>query len=122
MFICVHLRLTAFSKVIPSDSTPCKTARLLCSSISVDPIRSTPSSRSCSTCLPTRTSSSCRSGPPLTDAVVAELKQRGHTNVIFLPLYPQYSHTTTGSSVNEFKRACVRQKYHPRTQLVREWD
>lgn len=58
---------------------------------------------------------------PLTDAVVAELKQRGYAEVIFLPLYPQYSNTTTGSSVNEFKRACARQNYHPHTRLVREW-
>ncbi len=58
---------------------------------------------------------------PLTDAVVTEFKQRGYPQVIFLPLYPQFSRTTTGSSVNEFKRACARQNYHPRTRLVREW-
>lgn len=58
---------------------------------------------------------------PLTDAVVAELKQRAYAQVIFLPLYPQYSHTTTGSSVHEFERACARQHYHPQTRLVREW-
>lgn len=58
---------------------------------------------------------------PLTESVVAELKQQGYAQVIFMPLYPQYSRTTTGSSVNEFNRACARQNYHPHTRLVREW-
>ena len=58
---------------------------------------------------------------PLTAAVVAELKKGDYADVIFLPLYPQYSHTTTGSSVHEFERECARQNYHPRTRLVRQW-
>ena len=58
---------------------------------------------------------------PLTAAVVAELKKGDYAEVIFLPLYPQYSHTTTGSSVHEFERECARQNYHPHTRLVRQW-
>lgn len=58
---------------------------------------------------------------PLTAAVVAELKKGDYADVIFLPLYPQYSHTTTGSSMHEFERECARQNYHPRTRLVRQW-
>jgi ferrochelatase len=58
---------------------------------------------------------------PLTDAVVAELKAGLYGHVILLPLYPQYSLTTTGSSYNEFLRECARQDYHPQVQLVRHW-
>ena len=58
---------------------------------------------------------------PLSNAVVAALKQKNYTQVILLPLYPQYSITTTGSSYNEFMRQCERQHYHPAVTLVREW-
>lgn len=58
---------------------------------------------------------------PLTDAVVKKLKQGGYEQVIFMPLYPQYSRTTTGSSVNEFNRVCKRQHYHPHTVLIHDW-
>lgn len=58
---------------------------------------------------------------PMTAAVVAKLKQRGHRQVILLPLYPQYSDTTTGSSINQFERECVRQDYHPSVQTIRSW-
>lgn len=58
---------------------------------------------------------------PLTDAVVAELSQRNFSRVLLLPLYPQYSRTTTGSSVNEFRRACAHRHYRPELRLVPPW-
>jgi ferrochelatase len=58
---------------------------------------------------------------PMSEAVVAELKRGGYQKLVLLPLYPQYSHTTTGSSLNDFNRACERQHYHPDVQVVREW-
>ncbi|MHB8453357.1 MAG: ferrochelatase [Acidiferrobacterales bacterium] len=58
---------------------------------------------------------------PFTSEVVASLKQQGYARVVLLPLYPQYSLTTTGSSYNEFMRECARQNYHPLTRLIREW-
>jgi len=58
---------------------------------------------------------------PFTAEVVGELKNRGYARVILLPLYPQYSLTTTGSSFNEFHRECDRQRYHPNVTLIREW-
>lgn len=58
---------------------------------------------------------------PLTDAVVSELKQRNYARVILLPLYPQYSMTTTGSARNEFIRQCQRQGYAPSVVLVEQW-
>jgi ferrochelatase len=58
---------------------------------------------------------------PLTRAVVTELKAKPYDRVVLLPLYPQYSLTTTGSSYHEFQRECRRQDYHPATRLIRQW-
>jgi ferrochelatase len=41
---------------------------------------------------------------PMTGAVVEDLRREGISKVVLLPLYPQYSKTTTGSSVNEWNR------------------
>lgn len=43
--------------------------------------------------------------PPFAQDVVEELKQKGITEVTLLPLYPQYSTTTTKSSLEDFKEA-----------------
>jgi ferrochelatase len=45
---------------------------------------------------------------PMTDEIVRSISQEGIERVILLPLYPQYSRTTTGSSINEWNRALVR--------------
>jgi len=58
---------------------------------------------------------------PLTGEVVAMLKSKNYSRVILLPLYPQYSITTSGSSYNEFMRQCERQHYRPAVTLVRQW-
>jgi len=41
---------------------------------------------------------------PFTSEAIAELKAEQCGEVILLPLYPQYSSTTTGSSLNEWQR------------------
>ena len=41
---------------------------------------------------------------PLTDDALRELAKDGYRELILLPLYPQYSRTTTGSSLNEWNR------------------
>lgn len=58
---------------------------------------------------------------PMAPEVVATLKTRGYRRVILLPLYPQYSMTTTGSSANEFERECRRQNFQPEIRLIRSW-
>jgi ferrochelatase len=45
---------------------------------------------------------------PLTEEAMAELIQAGVSELVLLPLYPQYSKTTTGSSVNEWSRQLPR--------------
>jgi len=58
---------------------------------------------------------------PMTREVVNELKQKEYDKVILLPLYPQYSITTTGSSINEFYRQCKRQAYKPEIKIIKQW-
>lgn len=58
---------------------------------------------------------------PMADEVVARLKQQGIERVLLLPLYPQYSNTTTGSSFNDFQRACDRAHYQPQILKVEHW-
>ncbi len=41
---------------------------------------------------------------PLIEETVRELKQESFDELVLLPLYPQYSKTTTGSSLNEWNR------------------
>lgn len=41
---------------------------------------------------------------PFTRDAVAELEAAGCEQIVLLPLYPQYSSTTTGSSLNEWER------------------
>jgi ferrochelatase len=58
---------------------------------------------------------------PRARAVVQQLKASGISRVILLPLYPQYSSTTSGSSYNEFQRECDRAHYRPQVSFVRQW-
>jgi ferrochelatase len=41
---------------------------------------------------------------PFTDEAIEQLQQAGCVEVVLLPLYPHYSSTTTGSSLNEWRR------------------
>jgi ferrochelatase len=41
---------------------------------------------------------------PLTEAAIRELEAFSPQEIVLLPLYPQYSSTTTGSSLNEWRR------------------
>ncbi len=45
---------------------------------------------------------------PFTEAAVEEMKRDGVRTAVLLPLYPHYSKSTTGSSVNEWKRILLR--------------
>jgi len=43
---------------------------------------------------------------PFTQEAVARVKEAGCHEIVLLPLYPQYSATTSGSSLNEWNRRC----------------
>jgi ferrochelatase len=50
---------------------------------------------------------------PFTQEAIEQLQQAGVDRVILLPLYPQYSRTTTGSSANEWRRIARQRKGAP---------
>ena len=58
---------------------------------------------------------------PFTSEVVAALKAGGFDRVVLLPLFPQYSLTTTGSARNEFIRQCARVHYAPDVRFIDSW-
>ncbi len=45
---------------------------------------------------------------PLSEEAIARMKEERLRKIILLPLYPQYSIATTGSSVREWNRQCAR--------------
>ena len=58
---------------------------------------------------------------PLTPAAVAELDRFGANRIVLLPLYPQFSRTTTGSSLNEWRRCFQPNGRRPAVTLVRDY-
>ena len=58
---------------------------------------------------------------PMTDAVVEQVRRDGVERVVLLPLYPQYSKSTTGSSVNEWNRVVQRARVDIATSVVEEY-
>jgi protoporphyrin/coproporphyrin ferrochelatase len=68
--------------------------------------------------LPAKVFVAMRYWHPFTDEAVEQLEAEGIRQVLLLPLYPQFSRSTTGSSVNEWKRQIAR-----RPSLASlEWD
>lgn len=50
---------------------------------------------------------------PMIDFAVQSLAKANFDQIILLPLYPQFSKTTTGSSFNEWHRQCKKNKFSP---------
>ena len=55
---------------------------------------------------------------PFTAEAIGELEAHAPDEVVLLPLYPQYSRTTTGSSLNEWKRRFHPNGWNPRVHAV----
>ncbi|MGA2132667.1 MAG: ferrochelatase [Bryobacteraceae bacterium] len=55
---------------------------------------------------------------PFTAEALQEIESHAPADLILLPLYPQYSRTTTGSSVNEWKRRFHPNGWQPRVQTI----
>ncbi len=59
---------------------------------------------------------------PLTEETVVEITKNQYNIIVLLPLYPQYSITTTGSSVNEWSRRYAGDKHnHVPTTLIKHF-
>jgi len=58
---------------------------------------------------------------PRAEQVLAEIKAEGIESAVVVSMYPHYTRATTGSSVNDFKRAA--KKNHPQLeyQLIETW-
>lgn len=55
---------------------------------------------------------------PMTPETVAQVRDYAPDRVVLLPLYPQYSTTTTRSSLQQWIRACKMQNYNVPTSLA----
>jgi len=55
---------------------------------------------------------------PFTEEAIAELAAQAPEEVVLLPLYPQYSKTTTGSSINEWNRRFQPNGWNPRMHTI----
>ena len=55
---------------------------------------------------------------PMTDVVVKKVKAYVPDRVVLLPLYPQFSTTTTGSSLDEWKKQSKAQKFDVPTSAI----
>ncbi|MBI4465914.1 MAG: ferrochelatase [Acidobacteria bacterium] len=58
---------------------------------------------------------------PLTEEVVREVQGGGFDELVLLPLYPQYSRTTSGSSLNEWGRQSARAGLEVPTKVIRDF-
>jgi len=58
---------------------------------------------------------------PFTTEAIAKLGAHAPEDLVLLPLYPQYSKTTTGSSLNEWNRRFQPNGWNPRVHVVREF-
>ncbi len=74
----------------------------------------------CTTC-EARVVAAMRYWHPMTAAAVGELKRFGAQRVVLLPLYPQYSKTTTGSSLNEWNRCFTPDGWRPEVHLIHDY-
>ena len=50
--------------------------------------------------------------------VIKKVKEYNPEEIILLPLYPQYSASTSGSSINEWKDLCKKEKYKVKTKTI----
>jgi len=58
---------------------------------------------------------------PFTEEAIALLEHHRPDAVVLLPLYPQYSKTTTGSSLNEWRRRFQPAGWAPRVETIEEF-
>ena len=55
---------------------------------------------------------------PRASKVIKNVKEYNPNEIILLPLYPQYSAATSGSSINEWKDLCKKESYNIKTKII----
>lgn len=58
---------------------------------------------------------------PLTEEAIRQMEGHAPEDVVLLPLYPQYSKTTTGSSLNEWSRRFHPNGWKPKVHIVEQF-
>jgi len=58
---------------------------------------------------------------PFTEEAIGEMERHAPEELVLLPLYPQYSRTTTGSSLNEWARRFHPNGWKPRVHTIEEF-
>ena len=56
--------------------------------------------------------------PPFADRALYECQKQGVEELILFPMYPQYSTTTTRSSVEDIQQQCEAMGYHPKIRVI----
>lgn len=59
--------------------------------------------------------------PPTVQDVLAQMRERGCTRIVYLPLYPQSAYTQVGSCTDVFGRACRKLGWNPPVELIADW-
>ena len=59
-----------------------------------------------------------RYGNPSTESVIENMQKRGCDRIVFFPLYPQYSATTTGTANDQAFRALMKMRWQPSIRCV----
>ncbi|MDA9042821.1 ferrochelatase [Candidatus Pelagibacter sp.] len=55
---------------------------------------------------------------PRAKDVIKDVQLYGPNEVVLMPLYPQYSAATSGSSIKEWKEVCRKNNYHVKTSTI----
>ena len=55
---------------------------------------------------------------PRASDVIKKVKEYNPEEIILLPLYPQFSATTSGSSINEWNKLCKKENYNIKTKTI----
>ena len=55
---------------------------------------------------------------PRASEVIKKVKEYNPDKVILLPLYPQHSASTSGSSINEWNKLCKKENYQVKTKII----
>jgi len=55
---------------------------------------------------------------PRAEDVIKDVQLYGPDEVVLMPLYPQYSAATSGSSIKEWKGVCRKNNYHVKTSTI----
>ena len=55
---------------------------------------------------------------PRAEDVIKDVQLYGPDEVVLMPLYPQYSAATSGSSIKEWKDVCRKNNYHVKTSTI----